>query len=65
MHRECIILKSSVAKHYGCKRTRQCGLIASRHSQVNRDFSYVRYTMYELLFRLLYSNGRGSVRAGR
>ena len=32
----------SVAKHYGCKHVKQCGLIANRRSQANRDFSCVR-----------------------
>ena len=34
----------SVAKHYGCKRARHCGLIANGRSQANRDFSCVRNT---------------------
>ena len=32
------VMKSSVAKRYGCKCTRHCGLIAKGSSQVNQDF---------------------------
>ena len=39
---ERVIMKSSVAKHYGYKPARHCGLIANRRSQANRDFSGVR-----------------------
>ena len=39
---ECVIMKSSVAKHYCCKCTRHCGLIANGRSQVNQNFSCVR-----------------------
>ena len=31
-----------VAKHYGCKPVRHCGLIANRRSQANPDFPCVR-----------------------
>ena len=41
-----IIIKSSVARHYGCKRARHCGLIANGRSEVNRDFSCGRNTNY-------------------
>ena len=40
--RTYVIMNSSVAKHYGCKRTMHCGLIANGRSQANRDFSCVR-----------------------
>ena len=40
---ERIVTKSSVAKHYGFKRVKQCGLIANGHSQANRDFSCEMY----------------------
>ena len=36
------IMKPSVAKHYGCKRARHCGLIANDGCQANRDFSCIR-----------------------
>ena len=39
---ECVIMKSRVAKHYGCKHARHCGLIANGHSEENQDFSCVR-----------------------
>ena len=39
---ERVIMKSSVAKHYSCKRARHCGLIANGRSQANRDSSCVR-----------------------
>ena len=32
----------SVAKHYGCKRVKQCGLIANARSQAYRAFSCAR-----------------------
>ena len=51
---ERVIMKSSVAKHYGCKRERQCGLIANGRTQANRDFFLCK--KYELLLRLLRSN---------
>ena len=35
-------MKPSVAKHYGCKRARYCGLIANGRDQANRDFVCVR-----------------------
>ena len=38
----CARKKPGVAKHYGCKRARYCGLIANGLSQANRDFSSVR-----------------------
>ena len=37
-----ILMKSSATKHYGCKRARQCGLIANGRSQAYRDFSCAR-----------------------
>ena len=36
-------MNSSVAKHYGCKRARHCGLIGNGHSQANRDFPCARH----------------------
>ena len=39
---ELIIMKSSVAKHYGCKRTGHGGPIAKDAVKVNQDFSCVR-----------------------
>ena len=39
---ERVIMKSSIAKHYGCKCAGHCGLIANGCSQANRDFSRVR-----------------------
>ena len=50
---ELVIMKSNVAKHYGCKRVRPCGLIANGRSQANRDFFLCR--KYELLLRSLRS----------
>ena len=35
-------MKSSVAKHDGCKRARHCGPIANGRNRANRDFSCVR-----------------------
>ena len=39
---ERLIMKLSVAKHYGWKGARHCGLIADGRSQANRDVSCVR-----------------------
>ena len=39
---ECDIIKSSFAKHHGCKRARHCGIMANGRSQANRDFPYIR-----------------------
>ena len=41
LQRGRFIMESSVAKHYGCKRARHCGLIANGRSQANRAFSCV------------------------
>ena len=35
---ECVIMKSRVAKHYGCKHARHCGLIANGCSQANHSY---------------------------
>ena len=44
-------MKSSVAKHYGCKRARHCGLIANGRSQANRASSCAkRNTAHQLLW---------------
>ena len=37
-----VVMKSSVAKHYGCTRVKQCGLIANGRSQAYGDFSCVK-----------------------
>ena len=50
-----LMQKSSVAKHYGCKCMRHCGLIANGHGQADRDFSCVRNTVYMLLLHSLHS----------
>ena len=39
---ERVIMNSSVAKHYGCKRGSRWSLIANGRSQPNRDFSCAR-----------------------
>ena len=39
---ERIIMKSSVAKHYGCMHAGHCGLTTNGRSQANQDFFCVR-----------------------
>ena len=47
-------MKSSVAKHYGYKRARHCGLIANGRSQAN-EADFFLYEKHELLLRSLHS----------
>ena len=52
---ERVVTKSSIAKHYGCKRERHCGLIGKGHSvRPIEIFICKKYNI--LLFRSLRSN---------
>ena len=59
---ERVIMKSSVAKHYGCKQAKNCGLIANGRSQANREFSCVWKTnaSHDLSFDTGHPNVGGS-----
>ena len=47
---ERVIMKSSVAKHYGCKRVKQCGLIADAGKRIEIN-SPIRYNIRQSSLR--------------